>query len=203
MLSVSARQFLSGVVIALSSLTTSVVSAQHHGGGGGGHMGRGASHMGGGGHMGGTHLGGGYSGHGVSSFGHSNFGYSGFGYPSYSLYGSYGYTRPNVGLSIGRLGYGGYGYGGLGLYSNSYGYPYSNGYYGGYSNNYWPTYYHQVPASQSPVYQSGYGTYNQSVPVGGGVSGQAVTSTSDLRPGMVLPDGATVISVGPISGVSL
>ncbi len=154
--------------------TASSLQAQHHGG----HSGSG--------HMGGSHHsgmgGGGHHHHHHSSFG----GYGGFG---------------NSGLSIG-LGYGGLGYGGYGGLG-----------YSGYGSSYGlgRSYYSSRPAISSyaspsysyPVPQLSYSsratapsvTYSQ----GSTYSSQSNPEpSSDLRPGMVLPDGSIVVSVEPI-----
>lgn len=157
-----------------------------------------------GGHYGHRHLG-----HGVSvSIGGYPYGY-GIGY-------GYGYR----GLSY--RGFGGYGLGGYGY--SSFGYPYS-GYvsaYRGYSpyyssrvvglNYYARPAYVYVPTD---TYRSGYryGVAQSSYTVPSDPtetlqqpSADAASSDAnsqlpaDLRPGMVLPDGARVISVDPIGG---
>lgn len=190
--------FASG--IAFCSLTP--VFGQHGGGHGGGHSG---GH--GGGHAGAVHSGGGshYS-------GHSNFG----GYGNYGGYGG-GYGRSGISIGIGS--YPGFGVNsGFGGYGSSYGYGgsrlgYSNqGYSGlGYSNNYSA----QPSVYYSPSYSSGYVSpqyvapyvvsrprvnVQQSNPnVYSGPMSADGQPTGDLRPGMVLPDGAIVVSVGSSS----
>jgi len=110
------------------------------------------------------------------------------------------------------MGYGGLGYNGLG-YSSRYGSlnptyryatPYSNYGYSNYSSPY--SYYQATPgysANAATVYNNN--VYSNAVPQASQSPNysvqsppQPVTSTSDLRPGMVLPDGAVVISVGPL-----
>jgi hypothetical protein len=200
-----------GITVAMSSMS-GLAMAQGHGGHGGGHGG-GGHHGGGAGMGGGHHHGGGYSGghyHGGGySGGHYHGGYGG-GYYGGGYYGGLG----GIGLSYG-LGYGGLGYG-LGTYGYS-SYPLGYGSYGlGYGSSYY----------RSPLYGSmytsplnyGYGTTVYASPrvyapartysaarvvnqapasnvYQGGVDdkGQPV---GELRPGMVLPDGAVVVSVG-------
>lgn len=136
---------------------------------------------------------GGYYQPGLSLSISSGFGYAGLGY------GGLGYYSSGYGTGYGGLGYNTYGY--------SWGYPYSSSYgsYGpSYSNVYsYPQPYYQPyinPSGVTSGYQAGYGTFTQPPTVGNNAGGQPLPSTSDLRPGMVLPDGATVISVGPIGG---
>ncbi|WDQ18249.1 hypothetical protein [Rhodopirellula sp. P2] len=220
----SLRQGLFASVFILYASGATVAMAQHHGGGGGhgggGHGGGGhggGAPGGGGGHMGGGHVsgdhvrGGGVHGGGVSHSGHS--GYSGRHYSNFGS--SYGYSRPGLSLSIGGgypsgYGYGGYGMGYSGLGHSSLGYSglgygyrypsassYSSG-YRGYSS-YPPTTY-VVPSTTyvAPLradYQAGYG--GSFVPAT--ANAPIDPATADLRPGMVLPDGSTVISVDPVA----
>jgi hypothetical protein len=211
------------LVCLVAGLTTTGVSpafGQHgHGGGGHGGGGHGGGHSGGhmGGHSGGGHVG--HSGHsgmhsgGVSHHsGHS--GHSGH-YGVYSGYGGYGGYG---GLGIGGIGYSGFGYGfgspiGYGSsrlgYSN---YGYSNYGYNGYSaarpvySTYvTPTYVN--PTYVTPNYSTPYVVSRPAVVASptmqetssnvytGGVAADG-SPTGDLRPGMVLPDGSIVVSVG-------
>ncbi len=189
-----------------------------HGGGhaGGGHAGGGHA---GGGHAGGGHVGGGSMGssHHMGSVGgvHHNGGsthhYGGYG--GYSGMGIYG---------LGGYGLGGYGLGGYGLgYSGfgNYGSPYGSGYGSGvgYSNYYSarpstyyaPTYSPNYVMPHYPVLRpSQYTVMPSSTVASRMVSPQTSSNvysgpvsaegqpTGDLRPGMVLPDGAIVVSIG-------
>jgi hypothetical protein len=138
-----------------------------------------SSHYGGYGGYGGSFGGigiGGYSGLGYSNFG----GYSGFGYP-------YGYSSS-------RLGYSGLGYSTLGYSNTGYaGLSYSN-YSSARPSVYYSPSYSQAYGSPStvvvPSVQRNSNVYSGPVAADG-------SPTGDLRPGMVLPDGAVVVSVGP------
>ena len=135
--------------------------------------------MSGGSHSGGSHHSGGFYYGGIGGFGLGGFGYpyGGLGYSNYGL----GYSNYGRGYSNYGLGYSNYGY---------YAQPsYSTPVYNYYSNS-------QASSYQDPYqYSSGY----SSVPT----ASQRVTlnadgtPSGDLRPGMVLPDGAIVVSVGP------
>lgn len=188
-----------GILAISVAVAPSNAFAQHHGGGGhagGGHTGGGhVGGMGGGSmHHGGSHHGGYGGGYG------SNFGGIGIGFGSYGL-GGLGYSGfggyGGLGYSSLALGYGGYGnYGGYSPYSG-YGSSYSG--YGSYA----PRYYSARPIASvyiAPAYSysqpqtyrvQGYSTQMQA-------HVQPSAPGSDLRPGMVLPDGAIVTSVGPI-----
>ena len=137
--------------------------------GGGGHMG--AGHVGG--------MGGGSMHHGGSHYGGSH-------------YGGYGGGLGGIGI-----GYGGYGLGGYGNYGNS-GYSSYSGY-----GSYAPQYYSARPTANVYIAPT-YGYAQPQVYNIQGYSTQMPTQVnpsapgSDLRPGMVLPDGAIVTSVGPI-----
>jgi len=170
---------------------------------GGTHMGRGIRGSGYsyGGFGGGYGIGiGGYSGFGGrSGFGvNSGFGgYSGFGVNSgFGGYGpNYGYGS-NYGYGGSRLGYSGLGYSNLG-YSNSYfarpSINYSRLYSSGYASPHYLTPYasgynvQMAPSINVPVRNSN---------VYSGPMSSDGQPTGDLRPGMVLPDGAVVVSVG-------
>ena len=173
------RPILFAVIVATSvALASSNAFAQHGGGGhvGGGHMG--AGHVGGMGggsmHHGGSHYGG-YGG-GLGGIG---IGYGGYGLGGYSGFGGYG------------------GYGGYGNYGNS-GYSSYSGY-----GSYAPQYYSARPTANVYIAPT-YGYAQPQVYNIQGYSTQMPTQVnpsapgSDLRPGMVLPDGAIVTSVGPI-----
>lgn len=190
--------------IAVCSQTTAF--GQHGGGHGGGHSGgshMGSSHMGSS-HMGSSHMGsshhvgnsyyGGYGGFGGYGLGGISIGigsYPGFGINSgYGGYGSsYGYGGSRLGYS--SLGYSGLGYSGLG-YSNYYSAQPSTYYSPSYSSSY-----------VSPQYVAPYVVSRPSVTVqqrnpnvySGPMSADG-QPTGDLRPGMVLPDGSVVVSVG-------
>ena len=137
--------------------------------GGGGQMG--AGHVGG--------MGGGSMHHGGSHYGGSH-------------YGGYGGGLGGIGI-----GYGGYGLGGYGNYGNS-GYSSYSGY-----GSYAPQYYSARPTANVYIAPT-YGYAQPQVYNIQGYSTQMPTQVnpsapgSDLRPGMVLPDGAIVTSVGPI-----
>lgn len=146
--------------------------AQHSGGYSGGHGGHSGAHVGGT-HSGGTH--------------HGSHHYSGGGVTMGGI---------GFGIGFGGMGFGGLGYSGLGYSSSRYGvrgYPYSSGFrYGAPYVNLVPSYRYAVPSR----------SYRYASPP---VTSRVVPSTaprvwdgvSDLKPGMVLPDGAMVISVGP------
>ena len=162
-----------------------VLCAQGHGGGhSGGHTGGG--HVGGGAHHGGHH----YSGGGIGvGIGYGGLGYGGLGY------GGIGYG----GIGYGGMGYGGMGYSGFGMSTLPYGYRYGAPY--GYSM---PSYRYSAPGYGAPRYSSpSYSSRGYTAPsYSSGVVVQAQSSkvwdgVSDLKPGMVLPDGAIVVSVGP------
>jgi hypothetical protein len=194
------RPTLFAVILSVSvAFASSNAFAQHHGGGGGGgghagggHMGgshMGGSHMGGMGggsmHHGGSHYGGYGGGFGGIGIGIGSYGLGGFGYSGFGGYGGLGYSS----LSLGYGGYGNYGYSGYSPYSS----------YGSYA----PQYYSARPVTS--VYIAP--TYSYAQPQAYSVQGYSTQMPaqvnpsapgSDLRPGMVLPDGAVVTSVGPI-----
>lgn len=120
---------------------------------------------------------------GVDRYGYGTRGYrSGYGYgPSYGGP-SYGYGFRGYGTDYGNRRHGGYGVridlGGYGL-SRS-GYPSTSTYSSGYRG------YSTSPSVSAPRRD------------GSSTSSRVDPGTADLRPGMVLPDGATVISVDPI-----
>lgn len=156
---------------ALGSPGTLLAHGGGHGGGGGGHMG--GSHMGGGGYSGGHHYG----------------GYGGGGYRSFGGYGLGGY-------GLGGYGFGGYGlggYGGYGGYGNRYysGYGYNSPLYynRSYSSGYAPNYYSN--GSNTAVYTTPTPTTNR---YQGGFNERG-EATGEVRPGMIMPDGAIVTSV--------
>ena len=170
------RPILFAVIVATSvALASSNAFAQH---GGGGHMG--AGHVGG--------MGGGSMHHGGSHYGGSH-------------YGGYGGGLGGIGIGYGGYGLGGYsgfgGYGGYGNYGNS-GYSSYSGY-----GSYAPQYYSARPTANVYIAPT-YGYAQPQVYNIQGYSTQMPTQVnpsapgSDLRPGMVLPDGAIVTSVGPI-----
>ena len=208
-----------GVVAGLVAFSFTPAFGQHGGGAhsGGGHSGGGHSgggHSGGGhsmGHSGGAHMSGGsnhsghsshYGGYGGGFGGVGIGGYSGLGYSSFGGYGGYGYP---YGYSNSRLGYSGMGYSNLG-YSNL---GYSGLGYSTYSSAR-PSVYYSPSNSQAfvspqmtnqyysaspttvvvPSVQRNSNVYSGPVAADGSLSGE-------LRPGMVLPDGAVVVSVGP------
>lgn len=166
------------LLLAVLGLSTSVSAAEHGGGGHGGH------------HHGGGSFGigfyGGYGGFGYGGLGYPGYGYSGFGYPG--------------------LRYPGYGYPGAALRYGGYGYPAYGGYYGRravYAYPMGPRYGYPrrtvgrvyisspqrvdvVPLPRERESRDYYpGTMNErGEPIG------------ELRPGMVLPDGSVVVSVG-------
>jgi hypothetical protein len=168
----------------------------------------------------------GYSGLGYRGLGYSGLGYSGFGYGlgysglGYGLgysglgYSGLGYGPTGLsglgyssGYGLGGMGYGGpaynslnYGIGGLGYGTNLgvYDYaPYSS------SSIYVAPSYSVVPGATYPRSSQPGRTATNSVPrvyaspapTGGQRTGSL---PNDLRPGMVLPDGAVVTSVGPL-----
>ncbi len=164
--------------------------AQHHGGGMH-HSGGGMHHSGGGMHHSGGSIGGGTHHHG---------GY--YGGNSYYRGGSYGYGGIGIGIGLGSLGYGSSYYGnsynsyprsyGNSYYGNSYGNSYGNPYYG---NSSYGTYSSPQYYRSSPVYSTQINTAPAAV-VSQPVMGNPLNG--ELRPGMVLPDGAVVISVDPV-----
>ena len=207
-----------GVIIGGSMLTiwsAAPVQAQHggHAGGGhaaGGHMGgaggahhsggamSGGAHHAGGSMSGGTHHSGSYSGshhHGGSSYygGFGGIGIGGFsspyglGYSNYGLgYSNYGLGNSNYGRSYSNygLGYSNYGYSAQPYYSAPV-YNYSTSRASAYQQ---PTQY------SNSGYSTGYSTVASPTPrVTLNPDG---TPSGELRPGMVLPDGAIVVSVG-------
>jgi len=199
------RPVLLALVLA-TSLTIASGSAygQRYGGGhmGGGHMGGGHTGrmhhggMGGGVYHGGSHHYGGYGGYGgFGSYGLGGLGYGGLGYSGLG-YGGLGYS------GLGYSGYGGYGGLGYSRLALGYGSGYGTGYsaYSGYGS-YAPQFYSRPAANVyvAPAYSyaqpqtyrvQGYSTQMPQV--------NPSAPGSDLRPGMVLPDGAVVTSVGPI-----
>ncbi|QDV23342.1 hypothetical protein [Aureliella helgolandensis] len=161
-----------------------------------------------------------YMGGGVSSHSYSGYGRSG-GYGS--AYGNY--NRPSISLSIGGgspyglgygAGYGGFRYGqgysgggyrvgsgGYGYRSSSYPYIAAQGNYSPYrarASRYPQTYAQPALRGRTSSGQAGYGNYSHSGTANQRAVGSRVSPTSDLRPGMVLSDGSTVLSVGPIGG---
>jgi len=161
-------------------------------------------------HHGGGYHGGGYHGSGYHGSGYHGSGYHGGGHFNSHHYGS-GYSGLHYNNHGGYYGGGSYyggGYGG-GLYGSSFGigfgrsyYPGSS-YYGGsyYGNGGYSAYSYPTVRSYSVVPTPVYATRVYSAPVyaapaysapplvqGNGIQGE-------LRPGMVLPDGAVVISV--------
>ena len=154
----------------------------------------------------GHHMG---SGGGVYHNGSSTHHYGGYG--GYSGVGIYG---------LGGYGLGGYGpgYSGLGNYSSPYGYGYGSGYGSGigysnynsarqstyyapaYSSNYvMPQYPVLRPSQYTVMPSSTVASWMVSPQTSSNVYSGAVSAegqpTGDLRPGMVLPDGAIVVSV--------
>ncbi|WP_442510969.1 hypothetical protein SH528x_002620 [Novipirellula sp. SH528] len=210
------RRVVLGMAIAGLIIGQSSLMAQHHGGGnhGGGHHG-GGNHSG---HHGGGHYGGGHYGHS----GHNHFG-GGYGYGGGGFYGGNLYSGSGFSISIGGgypyghsgFGYGSLGYGGL---SDSYRYPatgYSPIYRGStYYGSAYPGFsYDTAPAYGGSTYPygtaiepqygvPGYSSEFQHQPVAEPPYsvGRVDPSSSDLRPGMVLPDGSTVVSIGPLDG---
>lgn len=222
------RSVALAVAFAAMGIFAGSASAQHHGhyggGFGGGHYGSG---FGGGQHSlgyggigyghSGLGIGGiGYSGTGYSGLnglGYGGIGYSGLGYSSLRLgYGGLGYG----GLGYGGLGYGGLGYGGLGYSGLGYG---GLGYGGlgyggiGYGSPLSGYGYDSLSSMRHRDYVSPY-SYNVLPPVARysvqrvpnvqslrSAPGMRVNPDDEnvqLRPGMVLSDGATVISVDPV-----
>lgn len=187
------------VLLAVLGLGSNALAAGH---GGGGHGGGGGGHHGGGG--GGHHGGGGGGGHhhhyhgGGSSFGIGiGVGYGGFGYPGFG-YSSFGY--PGFGSPFyGYGGYPGYGYSGYrGYYARRpvYVYPPAPRYTSP-RRTVGRVYVTPAPGAYvasggyvaAPVRQAQPSAYRAEV----NAQGEPV---GELRPGMVLPDGAVVVSVG-------
>ncbi len=145
----------------------------------------------------GSHLyGGGYP------IGRSQLGYGGYGYG----FARGGFARGGVSISIGGgypYGFGGYGYRGLG-------YPFYPGFgsaylpYRSYVPYAYPGYLSTRPDyAPNALYRPRYDRApprNYIYPDGQRYSAAkpAVPSNSDLKPGMILPDGSRVISVGPL-----
>lgn len=182
---------------------------RHSGSHSGGHMGSGGGHHhtgGGSGHYGGSHYGGfGASGIGLSfGAGYSSFGYPGLGYSNFGVGPSLGYSNFGVGPS---LGYGTFGVGPSLGYSN---FGYSN--YGyvpravyvapayNYSSSRAPAVQYQSTTQLVPSYaRSGYSSMRPSSALPPVTLNADGTPKGELRPGMVLPDGAIVVSVGQSS----
>ncbi len=197
----------SGLLIASSLLMFCVdapIQAQHSGhmGGAGGahHSGgsmSGGMHHAGGSMTGGSHHGGSTSGshhHGGGSYygGFGGVGIGGFGYPYGVGYSSFGLSSPYYGRSYSNsgLGYSNYGYSARPSYSA----PVYN-----YYTTPSPTYYYQpTPYNNSGYSNSGYSASYSNVPAASAsvTLNPDGTPAGELRPGMVLPDGAIVISVG-------
>ncbi len=167
-------------------------------------------------------------GYGAFGYPGPGYGYGGLGGVGYSNYGlgSYGLGLTS-GLAIGRFDYAnpyssayrGYGSAYSPYYSSRYGLNQSNldistyaspsaGYVP--TDNYQPSYRYDSPATRSygvPGYNSEFshqpsdagrysaGRFDETYPNAGSTQG---SNTGDLRPGMVLPDGSTVISVEPL-----
>ncbi len=197
MLVINLRRILLALATICLGLAASTAMAQHRGGGG--HSSRG------------------YSGHGHGGH-HGGFSSSFYG-------GNYGRGHSGFSISIGGgypFGFGGFGFGGLGGYGyGGYGYPYSS--YSSLYRGYSPYYsssglgYYRTPSYRyvpADPYQSGY-RYGTAPAASYGVPGYSSEyahqpsndpnssaenweSSSDLRPGMILPDGSTVISIGPV-----
>jgi hypothetical protein len=179
--------------------STAMAKGGHRGGGQGGHYG--------GGHHGGHH--GGYSGHrsyGGRHYGGYRYGGSQFGYGGYGL----GYSRGGFNISIGGgypYRYGGFGYRGIG-----YGYPYRSYGFAAYSP--YPAYRPYYPSSVGiPLGYAAvpsYGYAYDRAPAAGYVypeqeryrAAKPAAPSSELRPGMILPDGSRVISVGPLDSAA-
>ncbi len=190
------------------ALAPSTAMAQRFGGGYGGGYGR----------YGGLSTGARYrGGYGYGGYGYRGFGYGGYGGYGNLGYGGFGYGGRGVGISIGfgyPFGYGLYGYRGLGGFGNDalafsrFNYP---GYsYPGLYSAYAPVYDYSRYSLAAPSYSASPsylsvpgGTYRSGYRYGAppvGAVADPGSPTSDLRPGMVLPDGSTVISVGPLGG---
>jgi hypothetical protein len=170
----------------------------------------------------------GYGGLGYDAFGYPGpgYGYGGLGGVGYNNYGlsSYGLGLTS-GLGIGRFDYSnpyssayrGY-YGGyspyyrssrssigISVYANpSAGYVPTDDYYPSYRNNAPSTKDYGVPGYNSEFSHQSSGAYDrrfsggrfdETYPNSGAATG---STTGDLRPGMVLPDGSTVVSVEPL-----
>ncbi|EMI20732.1 secreted protein [Rhodopirellula maiorica SM1] len=221
------RRVAFGIAVAGLFLSQAALMAQHHGGGhgksghhGGGHHG-GGHH--GGGHHGGIHHHHHDHGHFGGGYGHINRGFYGSNLYSgrgFSISIGSGYPYGYSGFGYGSLGYGGLGYGGLGYggLSDSYRYPatgYSPIYRG---STYYGSAYPGFSYDTAPAYGGSTYPYESSIEPQYGVPGydsefrhqpsaetpysvgRVDPSSSDLRAGMVLPDGSTVISVGPLDG---
>ena len=209
------RRVVLGIAVSGLILGQSSLMAQHHGGHhGGGHHG-GGHH--GGGHYGGGHHGGGHHHH----HDHGHFGGYGFGS---GFYGGNLYSGSGFSISIGGgypYGHSGFGYGSLGyggISDSYYRYPatgYSPIYRGStYYGSAYPDFsYDTAPAYGGSTYPygtaiepqygvPGYSSEFQHQPVAEPPYsvGRVDPSSSDLRPGMVLPDGSTVVSIGPLDG---
>lgn len=196
-----------------------VAGGGHHAGGMTNGMSGGGMHHGGGGFSGGGvhHGGGGFSGGGMH---HGGGGMTGGGMHHgghHHSYGGGGYYGGNnfYGLSIGfgNSGYGGYPYGSSGYYGGGYyGRPYSTS-IGSYSVRSYnvvpvpvPVPVYTTPVQSSPPVYRSTPSYSVGAPI---QRGSLVTSSinpavsgnpleGELKPGMVLPDGAVVISVEPL-----
>jgi hypothetical protein len=184
-------------------LATSTAMAQR------GH--RGGGHRGGGGHHSGGHHGG-HGGYGHAGYGHvghrANIGrhYGGYG-------GGYGFSRGGLSISIGGgypYRYGGLGYRGIGYRSIGYrGFGYGYGAIGNPYSVYSP--YRALGPNYSAVRSLPYGYAARPAyrvePATDYVypdrrrysAAKPVVPSSNLRPGMVLPDGSRVLSVQPLN----
>lgn len=166
------------LIFCVSLAATPMLFAQHHGGHSG-HMGSG--HVGGAHHS--TH-------HHSGGLGYSGFGYGGIGY------GGIGYG----GIGYGGIGPTGFGFGGFGAnpFPYGYGYGYSSPYVAGY--RYGSPYGYSSPSLRVQTYRnvvpSSMYPRASSVVVSRRNS-NVWDGVSDLKPGMVLSDGAIVVSVGP------
>lgn len=207
------RRVVLGIAVSGLILGQSSLMAQHHGGG----------HHGGGHHGGGHHGGGHHHHHHHHHHDHGHFGGYGFGS---GFYGGNLYSGSGFSISIGGgypYGYSGFGYGSLGYggLGDSYRYPatgYSPIYRGStYYGSAYPGFsYDTAPAYGGSVYPyesaiepqygvPGYRSEFQHQPIAEPPYsvGRVDPSSSDLRPGMVLPDGSTVVSVGPLDGTAV
>jgi len=200
-----------GLALVMSGSAIAAKGGRHgaggHGGGGQKGGGHGGGHARGGHQMRSAHPGGGYRSHSAQpSRGHTGRS----GHHSHSRHSSGVYLRFGSPLGYGGTGYGGWGYGGFGYgglgYSSAqrYGYPsyrYGNSYntYRPYTATprYPPQYIYVQPSVALEVPAQAAYAKPQAQP-----STKVVDPSAQLRPGMVLPDGAIVVSVDPISEVS-
>ncbi|TWU24058.1 hypothetical protein Pla52o_19810 [Novipirellula galeiformis] len=198
-----------------------------HGHSGHGHSGHGHS---GHGHSGHGHSGHGHSGHGHSGHVYHGGGHYGGGFYGSNVYSGRGFSLSIGGgypYGYGGFGYGSLGYGGIDYGIDTYRYP-SSSYsttYRGFAPDYFTQpslsytpdpVYGEVPvdsygtsyrydgAIESPYGVPGYSSEFQHQPraVSPYAAGRVDPSSADLRPGMVLEDGSTVISVAPPGVVS-